>query len=490
MSDIRKAILYSLLNQYSLQVISIVSIAILARLLSPDEIGVFAVATSIAFLATELRSFGVGEFLIREKDIDELKVRTVIGVMVIMSWSLATIMIVGAPWIGEFYDNAHLRNLLWIISVPFFLAPHSAIPYALLVREMKFASTIKVNLIGSLVRNGTSIGLALAGFSFYSLAWGTLAGVVAEFITITILRPQNMPWLPSFHNIKHVFQIGIQISVSKFLISTSQNASDLVLGRLASMKDVGLYSRGLGLILFLQSLITQAVAPVALPHLSQVKRTGGSVAEAYIHAVALVGAFALPLFAVVNIAAHPMINALFGDQWDVSVGIASTLAIWAMLQSIHCFSAHAFLTLAKERFLLIKEVISFSVKLSMIILAVPHGLQLVAWGFVVSGVIDLILITALLKHVMDMSIEALTMAFIPNILVAAACWSTLKVMTFFIDFHAMNAWLALCVIGAAMVPTWLVSLKLTNNRAWPFIMEMAGKITKGRIGSAPTASGQ
>ena len=149
MSDLRKAILFSVLNQHSLQVISIVSIAILARLLSPDEIGIFSVATSIAFLATELRSFGVSEYLIREKEINTGKIRTVLGVMVIMSWGLAILLIGGAPWFAHFYDNPELRNLLWIISLPFFLAPHTAVPYALLVRDMKFTAILRINLLGS-----------------------------------------------------------------------------------------------------------------------------------------------------------------------------------------------------------------------------------------------------------------------------------------------------------------------------------------------------
>lgn len=476
MSDLRKAILFSVLNQHSLQVISIVSIAILARLLSPDEIGIFAVATSIAFLATELRSFGVGEYLIREKEIDVGKIRTVLGVMVIMSWGLAVLLIGGAPWIAHFYDNPDLRNLLWIIALPFFLAPHTAIPYALLVREMNFTAILRINLLGSVVRNGGSIGLALLGFSYYALAYGTLAGIVAEFLAICYFRPTGTPWMPAFNGrLKHVFQVGVQISLSKFLQSTSQNAGDLILGRLATMKDVGMYSRGLGLILFLQSLLTNAVAPVALPHLSQVKRTGGSVADAYLYAVALVGAFALPLFAVVNIAAHPLINALFGDQWDVSVHVASNLAIWAMLQSMHCFFAHAMLTMGKERLMMIKEIISFAVKIALIILAVPYGLEMVAWGVVISGGVDLIVTSLMLNGTLGLTVRALITGFMPNIVLAALCWTTLRILSFYIDFHHINAWLALLIIGAAMVPTWIIGLRLTKNAAWGFINDVIKK---------------
>ncbi|HVK99998.1 MAG TPA: lipopolysaccharide biosynthesis protein [Dongiaceae bacterium] len=476
MSDIRKAILFSVLNQHSLEIISIVSTAILARLLAPEEIGVFAVATSVAYLATELRSFGVGEYLIREKDINPAKIRTVLGVMVIMSLGLALILMGSAPWIADFYGNPELRNLLWIIALPFFLAPHTAVPYALLARDMQFSAIMRINLIGSLVRNGASIGLVMLGFSYYGLAYGTLASVVAEFLVITYLRPAGTPWMPTFSNMKHVFQIGVQISLAKFLMSTSKNASDMVLGRTSSMKDVGLFSRGLGLIQFLQSALIQAVSPVALPHLAQVKRAGGSVADAYLNAVMLVGAFALPLFAVVNLAAHPMINALFGDQWDISVHVASTMAFWAMMQSVHCFFTQSMLTMGKERLLMVKEMISLAAKVGLILATYHRGLEFVAWGFVIAGIIDLVVTTTMLKVALGLSVRALVKGVLHNLAVAAICWTTLKLVTLYVDLHHINPWLAILVVAVTMTPTWLIALRLTNNIAWPFVKGILQKL--------------
>jgi len=481
MSESRRAILYAVLNQYSLQIITFVSVAVLARLLTPSEIGVFAVATSIAFLAIEIRGFGVSEFLVREKEIDRQKIMSVIGVMIIMSWGLALLLIAGAGWIADFYGVADLRNLIWIITLPFFLAPYSSVPVALLTREMKFDTILKIDLSGCVVRNVCSIGLVILDFGYYGLAYGALAGVVAEFLAITYFRPAGMPWMPSFRNLAHIFQVGIQISVSRFLDSTSQNASDLVLGRLASMKDVGLYSRGLGLILFLHNSLVQAVGQVALPHLAQVKRAGGSVRDAYLNAIVLMGAFSLPLFAVVHLAAYSMITALFGDQWKISAGIASILALWEMLRSLHCFATPALLTIGKERLVLIKEVISFAVKIALLIFTVPYGLEYVAWGFVLSGAIDLLVATLLMKHVLGVGVVPLLVAFMPNLLVAAACWITLKAMTLHVDFENINSWLALLIMGSAMVPVWLLGLKVTSNKAWPFVWGAIEKVASARL---------
>jgi len=469
MTQLRKAILFSVLNQYSLQLINFISIAILARLLTPEEVGVFAVATSIAFLAIEIRSFGVSEFLVREKEISPRKVAAVVGVMVIMSWGLAFILIGSSAWIADFYGVPDLRNILWIITLPFFFAPYSSVPFALLAREMKFDVIMKIDVLGGVVRNVVSIGLVMADFGYYGLAYGAFAGVVAEFLAILYYRPHTMVWRPSFVGLGHIFRVGMQISFSKFLNTTSQNASDLVLGRLATMKDVGLYSRGLGLIMFLHNSLVQAVGPVALPHLSQVHRSGGSVKDAYLNAIVLMGAFSLPLFAVVSLCAFSMITALFGDQWEYSARIAAILAFWEMLRSIHCFSVPALLATGHERLALWYETLSFVFKIVVLIAMVPRGLEMVAWGFVISGAVDFILATQIMRISVGLSVFSLLRAFVPNLLVAALCWGTLKTMTHYLNFEAMNPWLALLIIGSAMVPVWLIGLKLTRNRAWPLV---------------------
>ena len=481
MTEVRKAVLFSILNQYSLQIITLLSTALLARLLTPEEVGVFAVASSIAFLAIEIRAFGVSEFLVREKEIDQHKVASVLGVMIIMSWGLAFILIAASGWIADFYGVPDLKYILWIITLPFFLAPYSSVPFALLAREMKFATIMKIDVLGGIVRNVVSIGLVLLGHSYYGLAYGAFAGVFIEFLAIAYFRPAAMPWLPSFRNLSHIMRVGVQISVSKFLNTTSQNASDLVLGRLASMKDVGLYSRGLGLILFLHNSLVQAVGPVALPHLSQVRRDGGSVQEAYLRAIALMGAFAIPLFAVVSLSAYSMITALFGSQWTFSAGIAATLAFWEILRSIHCFASPALLATGHERLVVVYEVVSFAVRITLLITTVPHGLDVVALGFVVSGAVDLVLATILMRRALGLGAWRLFVTFIPNLLVALMCWTTLKLMTLGIDFAAMNAWLALLIIGSAMVPVWLVGLKLTGNQAWPLVWGMFDQHVLSRL---------
>ena len=480
MSTVKRAVVMSAIGQYSLQVINFVTVAVIARLLTPEEIGLFAVATSISFVASEIRSFGVAEFLVREKEISKEKIQRVLGVMVIMSWSLGFIFLLGAGFAADFYKVADLQPLLWIVSIPFFLAPHASVPVALITREMNFDALLRVHLAGCLGRSVISIVLVLMGFSYFGLAWGTLIGVVLEFLVIVYYRPEGMPWMPVFSNLKQVFKAGVPISTAKFLSSTSQNATDLLLGRVASKHAVGMFSRGLGLVLFLQSLLTRAVGPVSLPHLAEVKRSGGSVKEAYLKAIVLVGAVTIPVFAAVNLAAEDIINTLFGDQWSDAVVISSTLCWWAILHTIHCFINSLLLAEHKENYFLIKEVVSIILRIGLILAMVPFGLDYVAWGFVISGLFELFVVCYLVNKCVQLSILETLKAFASNFMVATVCWLVLKAMYLSNMFDGMSSLLVLVIIACVMIPVWLVTIKLTNNPVWPVIISILERVLPKR----------
>lgn len=480
MSSVKRAVLMSAVGQYSLQIINFVTVAVIARLLSPEEIGLFAVATSISFVANEIRSFGVAEFLVREKEVTDDKIRRVLGVMVIMSWGLGLLFLIGAGWAADFYNEADLMPLLWIISVPFFFAPHSAVPVALITRNMNFDALLRVNLVGCFGRSGISIALVLMGYSYFGLAWGTLTGVVLEFLMITYYRPAGTPWLPVFKNLKQIFKVGVPISMAKFLGTISQNSTDLLLGRMANMHAVGMFSRGFGLIMFLQSLLTKAVAPVSLPHLAEVSRSGGSVKDAYLKSIVLVGAVTIPVFAVVNLAAEEMISTLFGDQWLDAIAIASILSWWMILQTIHCFINSVFLTEHQENYFLAKEIASIILRVGIILLMIPHGLIYVAWGFVLSGVLEFIVISYLVNKSIGLSMFETLRAFASNFSVALMCWLVLKSMYLGGIFDGMNSLIALVIIGSSMIPVWLLAIKFTRNPLWPLLLTIIERVLTKR----------
>jgi O-antigen/teichoic acid export membrane protein len=73
--NIRRSLFLSFAQNYTGMLITIPSIMILARFLTPAETGIFSVAMAVTNLTHVLRDFGVGGYLIQEREITREKIR-------------------------------------------------------------------------------------------------------------------------------------------------------------------------------------------------------------------------------------------------------------------------------------------------------------------------------------------------------------------------------------------------------------------------------
>ncbi|HED36479.1 MAG TPA: hypothetical protein ENJ08_19960 [Gammaproteobacteria bacterium] len=476
--SLKVALLFSAMGDYSVQLLGFVSIMIVARLLSPNEVGVFAVAGSTMVIAIELSSFGVGQFLIREKNINEDMVRSVLGMAVMVSWGLGILLVLAAPYIADFYDKAAVKNLLWILSISFFLMPFFSIPVALWKREMLFGKVSILKLTGQLVTTVSSISLILQGFSYYGLAIGAAMGMIARLTVAMLLKPPGTVWIPRFTLVNNLLRFGVLASLTNVFVRFSEGIPDLVIGKVSSMADVGYFSRGLGAVLFLNKILVSAVASVVLPHLADIKRAGGSVADAYLRSVKLLLAFTLPVFAVAGAASYPMIIGLFGDQWGAAVPIASILAIWIMIVSVHSFSASAFIVSGGEKLMFVTALINAVSRLVLVLLAASHGLEMVAWGIVLSGVIELCVNTLALKRTIGMKITKLVAAVLPNLFIAFGCWLATVLIDRMVIFKEVSPYQSIAIIAICLPIVWMFLLRITRHEAWDLIWDILSNIKK------------
>ena len=126
MSTTRRAVLQAAGGNYGVQVLAFVSIVVLARLLDPDEIGVFAIVSAISFFAIELRSFGAAQYLIRKQGVEPADIARAVGLMMLVSWSLARLLVASSPLVAGFFGIEALVPLLFVVSGAFLLAPFTA----------------------------------------------------------------------------------------------------------------------------------------------------------------------------------------------------------------------------------------------------------------------------------------------------------------------------------------------------------------------------
>jgi len=84
--SVRRSLALSFAARATTSLVTLGASMILARLLTPAETGIYAVGFAVMMLLEMLREFGVGSYLIRERELDRGKIRAAFTVTLLLAW--------------------------------------------------------------------------------------------------------------------------------------------------------------------------------------------------------------------------------------------------------------------------------------------------------------------------------------------------------------------------------------------------------------------
>ncbi|MFM9437807.1 O-antigen/teichoic acid export membrane protein [Janthinobacterium sp. CG_23.3] len=384
MNATRISLLFSFGERYTVLLLGIVASMILSRLLTPAEIGVYSVGAVLVGLAQVVRDFGVGQYLIQEKELSTEKIRAALAASVGVAWLLAALVLAGAPALARFYHEPRLAGVLQLLSINFLLIPFSALTLPFLRRQMRFAALYAINAANGAVNLLVAVGLALLGWSYLSLAWAAVAGTVAALLVSLWVRPPELPWLPGLKGVGAVLSFGALTTGGGLVDEAGVAAPELVVGKLLGVEAVAIFSKAQGLLGVFNQAITSAISPVVFPLFAARARDGGDVRAVYLATVSYVTALAWPFFLFVGLMALPLVNALYGPQWNAAVPLIRIMCCASALYSMFSMARYLFVATGHVKAQAQIDAIAVPLRLGAVLLAAPFGLAWVA-GAVVLG---------------------------------------------------------------------------------------------------------
>jgi O-antigen/teichoic acid export membrane protein len=473
MVSVRSAVVYSFMARFAMRFLGLGTTMVVSRLLTPQEIGTYGIASAIVMVMAEFRMLGASAYLIREPEISPEKVRATLGLTILVSWTLAIGILVSGFPVAGFYDLPPITGIFAILSISFFVAPYISIPMALLDREMAFRKQFGIMLISGFVGAATTIAMVLLGLGFWSLAIGQIALPLTQFLIFLIRSPRLMQFKPSFQGLRPIIGLGTVNSLSLLIRKATVTVPDLIIGKLGTTRDVAMFSRGLGFLEFVSQTVVTGAQPVAFPYLTRTRREGGDMATAYIQSSVMLGALLVPVLGVASMASLPAIRLFFGDQWDAAAPIASVLAIWAILRYSHWFARDALMAVGREGWMLIREAVPFTLLVPMIFWFYPQGLVGVARAFVIAGVVDFILTSMLLKLALGLPVHRFLLAYWSNLITLATCTGATWAIDSYFSIQTMPAWQAVGLLALILPFVWLGTLALCKH---PLFSEISGLV--------------
>lgn len=329
----RNSLFFSFLDRYASLVVTIVSSMVIARLLTPAEIGVFSVTAVLLSFVSTIGGMGVGQYLVQEKELTIDRIRAVWALQLGLGVAMACVVLLASYPVTLFYEEPRMLNIMLVVSLNYAINPFGSLTYAWLVREMRFDS-IAVMRFGSVLGGAlVATWLAWKNFGPISLAFGSLTSTVVNALIAVYFRPKFFPWLPGLAEVRRVFSFGSKLTASSFVRDFGTNAPELLLGKLQGMAATGMYSRSNGLVQMFNRLFMEAVSAVCLPWFAKQSRDHGSFVNPFLKASAYITALGWSFCFAIIFLAQPVVRALYGTQWDQAVDLTRLLAV-AMMFSV------------------------------------------------------------------------------------------------------------------------------------------------------------
>ncbi|WP_296443767.1 oligosaccharide flippase family protein [Rhodoferax sp. UBA5149] len=375
----RKSLFFSFLDRYASLAISVASSMVIARLLSPTEIGVFSVTMVLLMFVATVRDMGAGQYMVQERELTTERIRAVWAVQLGLGLGLACLVLLASYPVAVFYNEPRMRNIMLVVALNYAINPFGSLTYAWLMREMRFESVALMRFSAGLGGALVSTWLAWKNYGPISLAFGSLASTMVNAVIAVYYRPKSFPWLPGVGEIKRVLLFGSQLTASTVVTVMSSGAPELFLGKLQNLTAAGLYSRSNGLVQMFHRLFVDAVGAVCLPWFARQSRERGGVVDPFLKATAYVTAFGWSFCLAVICLAQPIVRVLYGNQWDQSVDLTRLLAVAmacsvpAALCEIALLSSGAVATIARVTILgMIQSVafVAFGALQSLVVLGI------------------------------------------------------------------------------------------------------------------------
>lgn len=363
-------VFYTAILKYSNVAVSLAVTAVLARLISPDDFGVVAVASVIIAFFSIFTDMGLSPAIIQHKDLTNSQLSDLFSFTFFLGVALAVVFFLCSPLIAQYYNRPILSAICKLLSVNLFFASINIVPNALFYRDKIFKYIAVRGFVIQFVSGAIAVATALFGGGLYALVVNPILSALFLFLLSIRKYPQSFRFTLGIPVLRKIFSY----SAYQFLFNTinyfSRNLDTLLIGRYIGMIPLGYYDKAYRLMTLPLQNITQVITPVMHPVLSDYQNDKDQLGSSYEKIVRVLSIIGFPLSVFLFFSAKELVLLFFGNQWGAAVPVFQMLSLSVGVQVVMSSSGSIFQAAGDTRSLFICGLFSCFLNVSGILFGV------------------------------------------------------------------------------------------------------------------------
>src|SRR5262249_17117729 len=302
------------------------SMAILARLLTPADFGLFAMATPFVWIFMTFGDLGLAAALLQQRDLNERQASAVFFVNLSAGLACGGLFLLTSPLLGWFYGDPRVTQVAEVLSIMFVLSGFTAVQQALLRRVLLFDALLRAQIASSVISSTAAVFAALEGVGYWALAIRATVDPLIYAIVVWV----SAGWVPTRAEwdgtTRALLRYGTYSIGSSLIYSLGRHANNILIGWRFGSAELGPFALANRLFLLPVQQISWPLGNVMVPTLSRLRDDPDRLRRWYLKLLRLVTFVSFPPLFSLAICADDVVYVIAGPQWALAADILRLLA--------------------------------------------------------------------------------------------------------------------------------------------------------------------
>ncbi len=304
----------------------ITSIA-LAHVLVPADFGILSVALVMQSALMSFNDLGVTNAIVWWRGDVHHAARTATTLAMATSVTLYAMCFAGAPVVSDLLGSPGATGVLRLLCLTVVIDGISSVPIGLLNRAFRQEGRVLADWLGFTLSTGLTIGLAVAGFGAWSLAWGRVIGNAATTTCLYVVaRERPRPgW--DREVARTLIRYGLPLCGSSLFVFAFLNVDYIVVGHVLGAAALGLYTIAFNLASWPSNVLSSTFRRVSIPAFSHLQSDRRALEATFLAGLRNLMLVTLPLCAGASALAVPLVGLVYPVTYEAAGAVLAVLAV-------------------------------------------------------------------------------------------------------------------------------------------------------------------
>jgi len=324
---------YVAVAQVLVVLLNFVTLSVLANLLTTDEMGVIGIGLVFLNLLYTLQDFGIMTTIVQRDTRIEECISTGIGLRWISSTLLLAVILISAPLLSGFFENDEVPLVLAVLTANLFALIFAFSSQTLMLRNLRFQWLSIASIVQYVVLACITIALAVVGFSYWSMIFGSVVGTVALVLVSNWLQKGSQRPSLDVRLAADMMGFGKHLLVNALMVFVIYNIDQIVIARALGVASLGVYFIAVRFGRTLGEQIAITLNRVFLPTMSRMKNDIERLRESYARSLRMISIAAVPVSVGIAALSPLIVSVILGPEWEDAVVPLTILSFQGLMSA-------------------------------------------------------------------------------------------------------------------------------------------------------------